>query len=200
MQPLQDRGDAGGEDPQHVEMARLDGQGPVVEDREQADHVALAIEQRRPQVAFDPQPDERLRLREAVLHAEGMLAQPATHDILTRGAGEVILDILLDLSPRPEGERADARVHAGELGDGGEGHADSRGQMAHQVLKELLARAAGGPLDDGPEDIEVVVDRGRRRSIPTGGSGACPEGVRNVGPGEGGYIVHQRSFKGRIEL
>src|SRR5258707_859139 len=81
--------------------------------------------------------------------AGGGVAQPAAHDVLTGGAGEVVLEVLLNLPPRPEGEGADACVHAGELGDGGEGHAEGRGQMAHQVLEELLARAAGGPLDDG---------------------------------------------------
>jgi hypothetical protein len=54
MKPLQCCGNAGGEDSQNVEMARAAGHRPLVEDREQAEHFALAVEQRRPQVAFDP--------------------------------------------------------------------------------------------------------------------------------------------------
>src|SRR5271154_5415505 len=123
-----------------------------------------------------------------------MVAQPAEHHIFTWGAGEVVLEVLLNLTVRPTGEGTDARADAGELGDGGEGHADGRGQMPHQVLEKLLARAAGGSLDNGTEDIEVVMVRVRRRCISTGGSWAFPVGVQKVRLDDGCFLVHQRSF------
>ena len=67
------------------------------------------------------------------------------------------------------------RAHVGELGDsGGEGHADGRGQMAHEILEELLARAAGGPLDDGTEEIEVVIVGRPNDPFPPATRGLAP--------------------------
>src|SRR5262249_4357481 len=87
------------------------------------------------------------------------MTQSAAHDILTRGPGELILDVLVNPIARPVSEGADARRDVSELGDKGVMHVNGRGQMADQRLEEFLTRAAGGPFDQGTEGAEVILQR-----------------------------------------
>ena len=41
-------------------MTGFSGHGPLIENRQQTEHVAVGIEQRRPKVAFDSQFDQEL--------------------------------------------------------------------------------------------------------------------------------------------
>ena len=56
-QPLELDGGPGGEDPEDEQPAGLGRHGPLVADRQVAEHLAVAVEQRHAQVALDPQVD-----------------------------------------------------------------------------------------------------------------------------------------------
>ena len=167
-------------------MTGLRGHGLLVEHREQAEHFAVGVEQWRPEVAFDPQPDERLRLREPVLHPGGVVTQPAVRDFFTRRAGQVVLEVLLNPSPRRKGKGACSHARAGELGDRCERHAEGRGQVGHQVLEELLARTASCRLHHGSEGFQVVGDVAVARD-PLGWAtrGLASKGPPEYGAGQG---------------
>src|SRR6185312_5922299 len=104
----------------------------------------------------------------------------------------IVLKVFLDAASRPIGECADAGIDLAELGDGGEGHADGGGEVARQILKKLFAGAASGPLDDGPQGIEVVPSRRwRRRPFPR--PWTCRVGGRRECRGTGWFLVHRGS-------
>ena len=70
-QPFELDGGAGGEDPEDEEPPRLGRHGPLVEHRQVAEHVPVAVQQRNAQVALDPQVDEILVARELLLDPWG---------------------------------------------------------------------------------------------------------------------------------
>jgi hypothetical protein len=106
--------------------------------------------------------DQLIIARESFLDPAGMMAQPPAHNVLARGPGQVVLDVVAQFSLPPVRQCPDPSLFVGELGDEGTVHADCRGQVPDERLEENLARASRRPLDDRPESGSFVV--GRRRS------------------------------------
>ena len=155
-QPLELDGGPRGEDPEDEEPAGLGRHGPLIEDRQVAEHPALAVEQRHAQVALDPQVDEQPVAREPLPDLLGMVAQPPAHDVLAGSPGQLEFEVLLDPAPAPVGERADSRRRPGELGDEGITDAEGRGQVPDQRLEEHRAGAPGRPLEDRPQRGDLI--------------------------------------------
>src|SRR3954447_7507581 len=73
-QPLEFDGGPRGEDPEDEEPPGLGRHGPPIEDRQVAQHPAVAVEQRHAQVALDPHVDELPVARKPLPDPPGMVA------------------------------------------------------------------------------------------------------------------------------
>ena len=126
------------------------------------EHVPCSVQERDAEVTLDPQVNQRLVSRELSLNPEGVVAQPATHNVLAWGARQVVLDVGARLSFAPVGESADASCDPGEFGDEGVAHADRGGKVPHQGLEKDLARASSRSFDNRSQRNDLVVERRRR--------------------------------------
>src|SRR5262245_37398067 len=121
-----------------------------------AENFSVAVEQGQAQVTFNPHFHRVLVVGKLLAYSAGVVAEPAAHDFLTRGAGQIKLDVVTNPIPCPEGEGAGLELVLDELGDEGVVHVEGRGEMADQGLEELLAGAAGSPFDDRAEGGDVI--------------------------------------------
>ncbi len=184
-------GRPGGEDPEDREPAGLGRQGPLVEDRQVAQHLALDVEQRHAEVALDPQIDEVLISGEFLADAAGMMAQSRADHVLAGGPGQVEFDIVQDrpFAPVRQGPRPHRR--AVELGDEGVIDAHGRGQVPDQRLEERGADALRRPLHNGPQGGQLIV-------VQRLGPGSARRGVRIGPPADDG--VEPESGRSRMGL
>ena len=72
-------------------------------------------------------------------------------------AVEIEFDVGRDRAFRPKGERADAGLGAGELGDEGVLGVDGLGQVRHQQVEELGTGGLGRAFDDGAERVDLCL-------------------------------------------
>ena len=81
--------------------------------------------------------------------------QPPGHDCGTRSVGKVILEVVHDPVPLPEGKGTNERRRLGEFGGDCVWDVDGLSQMANQALEEFLSRTAGGPFDHRAESEQA---------------------------------------------
>jgi hypothetical protein len=197
----------GGEDPKNEPTPRFRRHGPLIENRQVPQDLALAVQKRHGHVTVDAALDQRGCPGEMFRNPRRVMHQPAADDLGTRGPGEVILEVGADPVALPEREGADVRRGLGEFGDDGVVNVDGFRYIADQGPKEFLPGASGSPFDHRLEGAKVVAhgEDGRRlaragqclaRSLDQGRSGVrlmdpvAPPGpsatIRNLlGPMEG---------------
>jgi hypothetical protein len=122
--PLQFGRGAGGEDAKNEATPRFRRHGPLVENRQVPQDLALAVQKRYGHVAVDAALDQGSCPREEFRNPRRVMDQPTAHDFGTRRPGEVILEVAPDPVALPEGKRADVRRSLGEFGDDRVGNVD----------------------------------------------------------------------------
>jgi hypothetical protein len=130
-------GSAGGEDAKDEQPARLGGHWPLVEDGEVAEDLAIGIAERDTEITLDPHFGEGFVAGEFFCDAGWVMAGRAGEHVFAGGAVEIEFDGRGDLVLGPIGERADAGLGAGELGDEGVLDIDRGGQVADERIEEL---------------------------------------------------------------
>jgi hypothetical protein len=84
------------------------------------------------------------------------MAQRAVHHLLARGARQLPLQVVVDMIPGPVSERSYPCIDLGKFGDEGMVDIDGCGEVADQVLEELLTGAAGRSFDNGTQGGNIV--------------------------------------------
>src|SRR6516165_7543675 len=88
-----------------------------------------------------------------------MMAQRTLDHVRARRAGQLPLDVGLDVILGPIRKRARSCIDVGKLSDERMRHLDGRSKMPDQRLKECFASSAGSSLNDCPQSNDFLAAR-----------------------------------------
>src|SRR5260370_40353715 len=94
------------------------------------------------------------------------MAQRTLDHLLTRRTSQLPLLVVPDMTPGPVSERSNLCVDLGKFGNEGMVDINSGGQMADEVLEELLAGAAGRSFENSTQPRNIVAGHQLWRTDP----------------------------------